>query len=187
MFANVLIFNHAFSMDTPSYQGDGVGADAFPLSRNVHGTKLFVFDPKAHAWGAYDSYGQLIATGRASGGADFCADVGRPCRTVIGSFRIYRKQGADCESSAYPKRDGEPDGGAPMPYCMHFHKGYAIHGSSNVPGKNVSHGCIRVTPRAAEWLNKHFIDIGTKVLVLPYSSVGRVMWRVWEKFDSFLI
>ena len=46
---------------------------------------------------------------------------------------------------------------------------YAIHGSYEVvPGKNVSHGCIRIYPEAARWLNHNFIDVGTKVIVKPY-------------------
>lgn len=184
IFISFAISGKTLSMDTP-YQGSK--GDAFPSARNVHGKKLFVFDPREHAWAAYNAEGYLIASGEASGGADYCADVGRVCRTVTGSFRVYRKQGAECVSSVFPIREGEDDGGAPMPYCMHFYRGYAIHGSSNVPNKNVSHGCIRVKPSAAEWLNQNFIEIGTPVLVLPYSVVGRLFWNALDKFDALLM
>lgn len=51
---------------------------------------------------------------------------------------------------------------------MHFHDAYAIHAANEVPKSNSSHGCIRVLPGAAKWLNEHFIDVGTTVLILPY-------------------
>ena len=47
-----------------------------------------------------------------------------------------------------------------MPFCMYFHGGYALHGSSEVPGYNASHGCVRMFTQDAEWLNKKFISIG---------------------------
>lgn len=191
-FISFTISGETNSMDAPSsfdspYMCDGKKDHNFASIRNVHGKKLFVFDPRAHAWAAYNRDGKLIAVGKASGGASYCKDIQSECRTVTGSFRIYRKQGPECKSSAYPKRQGAPDGGAPMPYCMHFYRGYAIHGSSNVPNKNVSHGCIRVTPHCAEYLNKNFMEIGTRVLVLPYSSIGRKLWNIWETIDRFLI
>ena len=56
-----------------------------------------------------------------------------------------------------------------MPYCMHFTKFYAVHGSYEVvPGRNVSHGCIRIYPEAARWLSENFMNIGTTVIVKPY-------------------
>ena len=39
-----------------------------------------------------------------------------------------------------------------------------------VPVGNVSHGCIRVLPSAAKWLNEQFITIGTQVIVLSYAD-----------------
>ncbi len=128
------------------------------------GVKL-IYDPKHTAWAAYDAQGQRIKTGRGSGGATWCADIGRSCKTVQGYFSVYHKKGADCKSSKYPVGKG----GAKMPHCMFFHRGYAIHGSGHVPNYNASHGCIRVTPSAAQWLNNNFMRNGTTVIVKPYS------------------
>lgn len=144
---------------------DNKGAYVFPDKRQATGRKVFIFDPKATAWAAYDAQGNRVKTGRASGGADFCEDVGRPCRTVTGSYRVYSKKGEECRSSIYPI---ETNGGARMPYCMHFHGGYSIHAAYDVPNYNASHGCIRVLPSAAQWLNQDFIDIGTTVVVKSY-------------------
>lgn len=124
----------------------------------------FVFSPKHLSWKAYNSQGKVIRSGRASGGAHYCRDVGRACRTPRGSFSIISKRGASCRSSRYPRGRG----GAPMPYCMFFTKHYGIHGSHDVPRRNASHGCIRVRPAAAKWLYYNFVRIGTRVVVLPY-------------------
>jgi lipoprotein-anchoring transpeptidase ErfK/SrfK len=48
-------------------------------------------------------------------------------------------------------------------------KGYAIHGSYELPDYNASHGCIRITPVVAQWLNENYIDVGTTVIILPYN------------------
>lgn len=151
---------------TAHYSSDNKGSYYFPETRPATGKKVFVFDPKATAWAAYDAQGNRIKTGSASGGADFCEDVGRPCRTVTGTYKIYSKKGAECTSSLYPIETG---GGAKMPYCMHFHGGYSIHAAYEVPNYNTSHGCVRVLPSAAKWLNESFIDVGTTVIVKPYS------------------
>lgn len=150
---------------TMDHNSDTKGTGHFPEKRAATGKKVFIFDPKATAWAAYDRDGNRVKTGRASGGKDFCEDVGRPCRTVTGTFRVYREQGENCKSSKYPI---ETNGGAKMPYCMHFSGGYSIHGAYDVPNYNASHGCIRVLPSAAKWLNEDFIDVGTTVIVKPY-------------------
>src|SRR3990167_8408225 len=137
----------------------------FPSHRDTHGNRVFIFSPKTHTWAAYDANGRRVNQGYASGGKEYCPDLRRGCRTIVGSYTIIAKKGPGCKSSKFPK----PRGGAPMPYCMFFHpKGYAIHGSPDVPRANASHGCIRVTPDMAKWLSHHFITVGTKVIVLPY-------------------
>ncbi len=65
---------------------------------------------------------------------------------------------------------GRNSGGAKMPYCMYFYRGFTIHAGFEVPPHNSSHGCIRVLPSAAKWLNEQFITIGTKVIVLSYED-----------------
>lgn len=143
----------------------GVLAYTFPSYRDTHGKKVFIFDPKHHTWAAYNENGRRVNEGYASGGKDYCPDIKRGCRTIIGTFHVIGKKGASCKSSKFPR----PRGGAPMPYCMHFHpKGYAIHGSPDVPRANASHGCIRVKPEMAKWLSQNFITVGTTVIVLPY-------------------
>lgn len=150
---------------TMGLDSDTKGRYYFPETRPATGKKVFIFDPKATAWAAYDGNGHRVKTGSASGGKDFCEDIGRSCHTVTGTFRVYSKKGEDCTSSLYPVETG---GGARMPYCMHFNGGYSIHAAYEVPNWNASHGCIRVLPAAAKWLNQDFIDIGTTVIVKPY-------------------
>lgn len=115
--------------------------------------KRIVIDVSAQAYAAYDSNGYLLRWGPVSTGTS-----SHP--TVKGTFRIFRKQGRGCISSKYPK----PHGGASMPYCMHFYKGYAIHGKE-MPGYPASHGCVRIFNDDARWLNQSFAKIGTKVIV----------------------
>jgi len=132
--------------------------------RQGTGKVVFIFDPNQPAWALYDRYGYLVRTGPASGGKDYCPDVGRRCRTIVGTFTAYRESGPECVSSKYPIGKG----GAPMPNCMFFHKGYAIHGSYDVPNHNASHGCIRVKPDDAKWIDTH-VNPGATVIVLPYN------------------
>lgn len=133
----------------------------FPLHRDTHGKKLIYVNLTKQAFGAYDASGDLVYWGPVSGGKGACADNGNRCNTATGTFAIYRKQGEECVSSKFPK---ETHGGAPMPYCMHFHGGFALHGST-LPGYNASHGCVRLFPEDAKWLNKDFAPIGTTVIV----------------------
>jgi hypothetical protein len=150
----------------PDGDGDTKGNGHFSMRRNATGNEVFIFDPTYNAWALYDEDGKCLNTGRASGGRYYCPDVKRRCKTISGKFRIISKGDSGCISSKYPL---ETHGGAPMPYCMYFSpKGYAIHGSNDVPDHNASHGCIRVTPTAAEWLNVKHMPIGTTVIVLPY-------------------
>lgn len=135
-----------------------------PNQIEATGNTTFIFNPNDLNWGAYDENGTLVNYGRASGGKQYCPDIGRRCKTPIGSFSVYRKGSGDCRSSIYPVGKG----GALMQYCMFFRGGYAIHGSDDVPNRNASHGCIRVLPSAAKWLNEQFMRIGTKVIIHAY-------------------
>lgn len=153
---------------TTKLQDDKKGQDVFPKTRTATGEKVFIFDPNEDAWAAYSSDGQRVMTGRASGGADTCPDKpSKSCRTVTGQFRVLDKKGPDCHSSEFP---AATHGGARMPYCMHFHNGFAIHAAYDVPNYNASHGCIRVLPGAAKWLNQDFMELGTKIVVLAYNT-----------------
>jgi len=128
--------------------------------------KIVIVDPRVHVWGAYNASGNLVRAGIASAGSDYCPDLGRRCHTAVGTFRVYSLGGPDCISHLFPM----PHGGAPMPYCMYFHGGQALHGvgSHEVGEGNFSHGCVRLQVGDAEWLRYNFITVGTKVVVKPY-------------------
>jgi hypothetical protein len=136
----------------------------FAESRPATGKNVFIFDPKQTAWAAYNPQGQLVRDGIASGGSDYCTDLKQPCRTPAGKFTVYREEGENCKSHTFPLGKG----GAPMPNCMYFNGGYAVHGSYEVPNWNASHGCIRVLPSDAAWLNDNIINVGTTVIVENY-------------------
>jgi L,D-transpeptidase ErfK/SrfK len=132
----------------------------FPHSISAPGVRTIIVSKDRMAWGAYNADGSLERWGPASSARGYCPDVGA-CHTPSGTFQIYNKEGAGCFSRKFPVGRG----GAPMPYCMFFHGGYALHGSYEVPGYNASHGCVRILVPDAEWLNEDFTDIGTPVIV----------------------
>lgn len=127
----------------------------FPDHIAQPGEKLIIVDPVDQAWGAYDAEGNLLRWGPASLGKDYCRDIDKPCQTHPGSFRIFSVGSSDCYSTKFPL----PDGGAPMPYCMYFNNGQALHGEPNgLPGYNASHGCVRLYVNDAEWLRYDFVE-----------------------------
>ncbi|WED44149.1 L,D-transpeptidase [Legionella cardiaca] len=146
--------------------------DVAPFPRYIEsdGEKTIYVDQEKLAWGAYDEDGELLWWGPISSGADKCGVTGG-CATPTGSYRIIRKQDIDCISTAFPRRADGNNGGAEMPFCMHFFRGYALHGSQEVPGYRASHGCIRLFTEDARWLNEEFVDIpgggiaGTRVII----------------------
>lgn len=135
-----------------------------PKSIEATGRTVFIYNPNILRWAAYDEDGRLVKVGRGSSGRNYCPDVKRGCKTPSGVFQVVEKRGASCRSTRYPR----PNGGAPMPYAMFFHKYYAIHGSNDVPDYNASHGCVRVTTNDAHWLNTSFLGIGSKVIIYKY-------------------
>lgn len=142
----------------------------FPAKMAAAGHKVIIVDPKTLAFGAYDASGTLVHWGPISAGRDYCPDIHRRCHSSVGTFQVYTKEGAGCKSKKFPIGKG----GAPMPYCMYFNGGYALHGSPEVPGYNASHGCIRMFTEDAQWLNTQFVDLpgsghrGTQVIIRPY-------------------
>jgi L,D-transpeptidase ErfK/SrfK len=126
------------------------------------GKKMIVVNFDKLAFGAYDADGRLEHWGPVSGGKGYCPDVGRRCNSPRGVFSIYNKGGSGCVSTKFPVGRG----GAPMPYCMFFHGGFALHGSPEVPGYNASHGCIRMFTSDAEWLNEEFTEGERRVSVI---------------------
>ncbi len=118
-------------------------------------------------WGAYDSEGNLVQSGHVSGGKSFCPDINKKCKTVTGTFKVYEKRGGNCKSKIFPVGKG----GAPMPYCMFFHEGFALHGSNAVPNYNASHGCVRMSSKDAQWLNQNFVNVGTTRVNVTYDKM----------------
>jgi hypothetical protein len=130
------------------------------------GEKVILVDPSVHAWGAYNEAGTLVRAGLATSGANWCADLKRPCHTHPGTFHISMLGDKGCKSSLFPM----PRGGAPMPYCMFFNGRQALHGSysGQLAEANLSHGCVRMPVSDAEWLRNSFVSVGTKVVIEPY-------------------
>ena len=144
----------------------------FPLTVKDIGEKQIIVDQDKLAYAAYDEQGNLVKWGPISSGRDRCSDSANSCRTLTGIFRVFSKENENCRSNTFDN--------ARMPYCMYFHKGFALHGSNDVPGYRASHGCIRMFTPDALWLNHEFVDIakdsngylGTKVTVLPLLDIN---------------
>lgn len=164
--------DYSYSDEFPAFPQDEAPVRKKPKKAKVSaqasiaplGEKVIIVNPKTHSWGAYTSDGKLVRSGTATSGAYRCPEDDSSCKTAVGRFRIYRMGDSDCYSTQYPV----PDGGAPMPYCMFFNGGQAIHGSNAVYRQNASHGCVRVQPWDAEWLRYNFVDQGTLVIIKPY-------------------
>ncbi len=148
--------------------------DVSPFPRYIQptGEKTIYVNQKQLAWGAYDANGELIWWGPLSSGSANCSEALGGCKTPSGSFRVIRKQDIDCISTAFPIRLDGNNGGAIMPFCMHFYRGFALHGSEIIPGFRDSHGCVRMFIEDAQWLNEEFVDVpgeggvkGTRVII----------------------
>lgn len=146
----------------------------FPLKIKPDGEEQVIVDQEKLAWGAYNLEGQLVKWGPISSGRDKCSDSNKSCRTMTGIFHFFSKENEKCRSNVFPIGKG----GAKMPYCMYFHKGFALHGSDDIPGYRASHGCVRMFTRDALWLNHNFVVAasannnfkGTKIIVRPITS-----------------
>lgn len=144
----------------------------FPRYIESEGEKTIYVSQEQLAWAAYDDKGELIWWGPISSGSGRCGAADGHCLTPTGSFRVIRKQDIDCVSTVFPRRADGNNGGAMMPYCIHFLRGFALHGSETVPGYRDSHGCVRMFIEDARWLNEEFIELpgaggqkGTRVIV----------------------
>lgn len=143
----------------------------FELQIQSADAKRIIVDQDKLAYGAYNEQGQLVLWGPISSGRDKCSDSNNSCHTLTGIFRIFSKENERCISNAFPAGRG----GAHMPYCMFFHKGFALHGAADIPGYRASHGCVRMFTQDAKWLNHHFVDVsneanhflGTIVIMRP--------------------
>lgn len=90
------------------------------------------------------------------GGYTYTSDgVTAVARTPAGQFTIFRSVDA---------MDVSPPGELRRP--RYFHGGYAIHGSDSVPPYPVSHGCVRLSHPAIDWIwAAGQAPIGTEVSV----------------------
>jgi len=152
--------------------------DVSPFPRYIEptGEKMIFVNQDKLAWGAYNDEGELVWWGPISSGSGQCRSEGN-CVTHPGSYRVIRKQDIDCVSTVFPIRTNGESGGAVMPYCMHYYRGFALHGSPSVPGYRASHGCVRMFIEDAKWLNEEFVDVpeaggikGTRVIVTAVDS-----------------
>lgn len=159
LFALILI---PFSVYARSHHHGGGGS--MPQEISPPGEKVIVVDPSIHRFGAYTPDGDLVRSGVATSGSNWCRDLHKPCHTKVGSFRIYSLGASNCKSHKFPL----PRGGAPMPYCMFFNGGQGLHGSYEVVDGNASHGCVRLHVSDAKWIRFNFAEPGTRVIVRPY-------------------
>lgn len=149
----------------------------FPRKIKSGDGKQVIVDQNKLAWGAYDANGDLVKWGPIASGRAKCPDSNNACYTLTGVFRVFSKEDSRCKSDVFPIGKG----GAKMPYCMYFHKGFAMHGSDDMPGYRASHGCVRMFVRDAKWLNESFVDVtneskhqpGTKVVVRPVQQTEK--------------
>ncbi|MCX7090378.1 MAG: L,D-transpeptidase [Legionellales bacterium] len=155
-----------------------------PFPHNIADTeRQIIIDQDKLAWAAYDEEGQLVKWGPIASGRDKCSDSASSCRTLIGVYRVFSKEDSHCKSDVFPIGRG----GAKMPYCMYFHKGFALHGADDMPGFRASHGCVRLFTEDAKWLNLNFVEtsadanqhMGTKVVVRPVSAPSTFTRSVW--------
>lgn len=136
----------------PKSFDDPLAYSPLPKAIDPPGEKTVIVSLSKLAFGAYDAQGNLVYWGPVSGGRGYCSDIHGRCNTPRGNFTIHSWGGGGCVSSKFPVGKG----GAPMPYCMYFHGGFALHGSYEVPGYNASHGCVRMFINDAKWLNREF-------------------------------
>ncbi len=99
------------------------------------------------------SYTLNTSTG---GGYTYTEDgVTAVANTPVGLFHVYRQAYGMVVDSL-----GE------LWLPKFFDEGFAIHGDSNVPPNPVSHGCVRVSDEAIEWIwSSNLAPVGTSVWV----------------------
>lgn len=137
---------------------------ALPSQVTPTGERMVLVSPRTAEWGAYTGDGRLIRSGFVSTGKSYCPDIHQPCRTRTGDFHVFYIGDSGCKSERFPL----PRGGGPMPYCMYFSGDQALHGSYELGGAHLSHGCVRMRVGDAAWLHNNFVSYGTLVRVLPY-------------------
>lgn len=136
---------------------------------NFDGMKIIVIDLNKLSWGAYSGL-NLIKWGAANGGVGKCKETGKNnCKTPIGCWKVLEKKKSFSRSTLYPVECKDKKVcGHPLFNAIKFHSsGTEIHGDKNVPGSNISHGCVRVFIKDSKWLH-NFVEIGTTICVYKY-------------------
>lgn len=137
------------------------------------GSNHYVFvlvSPEKYAWGLFRN-SQLIRWGPAVCGGDYCADVGRSCRSPSGTFAISEVAGPDRRSGSYPKELAAEGKGALMPYFMKLTDyGVGLH-ARYVRGRHETHGCVGMFYDDAQWLNQEYAQRHTlRVKITKYPA-----------------
>lgn len=97
----------------------------------------------------------ILNTSTGGGYTYVSGGVASVATTPTGVFKIIR---------VVDGLDVGPLGGLWRP--RYFYSGYAIHGADDVPPVPVSHGCVRVSNEAMNWIwSSNFAPIGSKVWV----------------------
>jgi lipoprotein-anchoring transpeptidase ErfK/SrfK len=89
---------------------------------------------------------KMVVTVDGEPSLEFDVSTGRKgYSTPTGSYGVERM---------YRKYHSKKYDGAPMPYSIFFHDGYAIHGTTDIKrlGTIASHGCVRLHPDNARAL-----------------------------------
>jgi hypothetical protein len=87
------------------------------------------------------------------------ASTGKAGLPTNGTYEVIRKLAGWHNSSLYP--DAQPN----MYNSMYLTRSIAIHGSRSVPYYPASHGCVRVTPKGADYLYAR-LRVGDPVRVI---------------------
>lgn len=124
------------------------------------GGKVIVINLERQVFAAYEEGVIAVRSGHTIVGP--ISSGKRGWDTPVGMFnaQIYVE---DHTSTKYPRstRPGVPDGGGRMPHAVFFDGDVAIHGG-DVSSPRQSHGCVRVSPRTAEFLWEEFYDVGDR-------------------------
>ena len=86
---NILSKFYLANFSKPTYTENNKTLPIFPPHKSEVNHNVFIFAPSQHMWALYNIEGDLVGTGKASGGKDFCSDINQECRTVEGSFTIF--------------------------------------------------------------------------------------------------
>lgn len=165
--------NQVVAVPWPLYQlKDELAFAPFPEKMHKYiPNKTIIVDLKNLAWGAYDEIGNLVRWSLGNGGSKRCTDTGlMTCKTPVGEFTVTRKGNYFTRSKLYPINCmNKNECGFRMYWYVGFGPlGEGLHGANSIPGRNVSHGCVRTLREDALWINM-WSEVGkTKVVVLDY-------------------